>query len=314
MSGAGRKACSGRGRIGASAARSLHARRVRDRRRGRRDPADASTRRRLGVLHPPTRDRACLRILLRAKVATTNHLTTLVYHRRQTSQLRLMRLWCAGFIESSTLPPLTHGGAPLVFRLSRRGRARLGYRSLTRPEAGTQLRHDLHVLDAGRDRALTALGGRAWATTIDGLRRDGLGAQCRSLGADTPTSVLAMCSSSHDRRTAQPVGSEAWLRVMGSGAGEDLPSCLLQRAIPSQWGGRWPHHFPAPRMEGAAHPVIPPAESCQARVQVARLRCGCREADSPRPTAMLERRLREYQAEELRLPVPQEDGRVTPCG
>lgn len=34
--------------------------------------ATQSTRRRLGVLDLPTRDRACLRILLRAKVATTS--------------------------------------------------------------------------------------------------------------------------------------------------------------------------------------------------------------------------------------------------
>jgi len=58
-----------------------------------------------------------------------------------TTQLRLMRLRQAGFIERTTLPPLARGGAPLVFRLSRRGRARLGYAPLTRPEAGMQLRH-----------------------------------------------------------------------------------------------------------------------------------------------------------------------------
>ncbi|HEX2766706.1 MAG TPA: hypothetical protein VHR55_08755 [Candidatus Limnocylindria bacterium] len=60
--------------------------------------AHPSTRRRLGVLDLPTRDRACLRILLRAKVATSNHLTTLIYHRPQTTQMRLMRLWRAGFV------------------------------------------------------------------------------------------------------------------------------------------------------------------------------------------------------------------------
>jgi predicted transcriptional regulator len=109
--------------------------------------ARQTTRRRLTALDLPHRDRACLRILLRAKVATTQHLTELVYHRRQTTQLRLMRLWQAGFIERAVLPPLTRGGAPLVFRLSRRGRARLGYSPLRRSEAGMQLRHDLHVLD-----------------------------------------------------------------------------------------------------------------------------------------------------------------------
>jgi len=113
-----------------------------------RSAAQPVSRRRLGVVDLPIRDRAALRILLRAKVAATGHLTRLVYHRRQTTQLRLMRLWQAGFIERTSLPPLTRGGAPLVFRLSRRGRARLGYAPLRRAEAGMQLRHDLHVLDA----------------------------------------------------------------------------------------------------------------------------------------------------------------------
>ena len=284
--------------------------------------ARQSTRRRLGVLDLPTRDRACLRILLRAKVATTAHLTTLVYRRRQTTQLRLMRLWQAGFIERTQLPPLTRGGAPLVFRLSRRGRARLGYRPLKRAEAGMQLRHDLHVIDAvcalarpdagdpnryplaawctpamsgrfiegvipdallalqldtggavlalevdegtehapviraklaryakaldGRDawhvvfvvgepqrggwiRRLARDGdelghaaGQAWVTFIDELRERGTQARIASLRGSAPRRLGDLSWHAGRRHVLSPVGSEEWLRLMGSGAGEDL--------------------------------------------------------------------------------------------
>ncbi len=51
--------------------------------------------RRLDLLALSTRERAALPLLVRAKVATTSHLTTLVYRRRQTTQLKLMRLWHA---------------------------------------------------------------------------------------------------------------------------------------------------------------------------------------------------------------------------
>jgi Replication-relaxation len=285
--------------------------------------ARQTTRRRLNVLDLPYRDRACLRTLLRAKVATTQHLTDLVYHRRQTSQLRLMRLWNAGFIERATLPPLSRGGAPLVFRLSRRGRARLGYRPLRRAEAGMQLRHDLHVLDAvcalarpdprapdgyplaawctpamsqrfidgvipdallalqletgsavlafevdegtehapviraklaryaealeGRDgwhllfvvgeaeRArwiaslarrtdgLEPLSGAACVTTIDLLRQHGVHAGVSPLSARrAPASIADLCVVGSRARVPHPVGSDAWLRLMATGAGEDF--------------------------------------------------------------------------------------------
>lgn len=288
--------------------------------------AHPSTRRRLGVLDLPARDRACLRILLRAKVATTHHLTNLVYRRRQTAQLRLMRLWRAGFVERTSLPPLTRGGAPLVFRLSRRGRARLGYRPLSRPEAGMQLRHDLHVLDAicalarpdprapgdyplsawatpamsarfidgvipdallalqldagsavlalevdeGTEHApviraklaryaealadrehwhllfvvgevarahwiarLARTGGeledaadQAWVTTIGELHEHGLAARIATLGAATARPLADLCRRRDSAAATAPVGSDEWLRLMGSGAGEDLRSAF----------------------------------------------------------------------------------------
>ena len=93
------------------------------------------------------RDRACLRILYRCDVATTAQLTTLVYRRRQTAQERLSALYHVGYLDRAVLPPLTRGGAPLAFRVSARARRRLGYLSLTRFRAGTQLRHSLNVVE-----------------------------------------------------------------------------------------------------------------------------------------------------------------------
>jgi len=96
----------------------------------------------------PLRDRACLRILYRYDVATTAQLTALVYRRRQKAQIHLQRLYRYHMLDRTTLPPLERGGAPLVFRLSRHARRRLGYVPLTRGEAGTQLRHSLNVVEA----------------------------------------------------------------------------------------------------------------------------------------------------------------------
>ena len=93
------------------------------------------------------RDRAALRILYRADVATTTQLTTLVYHRRQTAQERLARLYRAGYLERAVLPPVTRGGAPFAFRISPRGRRRLHYDPLTRGRAGTQIRHSLNGVE-----------------------------------------------------------------------------------------------------------------------------------------------------------------------
>lgn len=94
-----------------------------------------------------TRDRATLRILNRADVATTAQLVSLVYHRRQTAQEHLSALYRAGWLERAVLPPDTRGGAPLAFRLAPRARRRLGYGPLTRSRAGTQLRHSLNIVE-----------------------------------------------------------------------------------------------------------------------------------------------------------------------
>ena len=284
--------------------------------------------RRFDPLALSTRERAALRLLVRAKVATTNHLTTLVYHRRQTTQRKLMRLWHAGLVERTALPPVERGGAPLVFRISRLGRRRLHYPPLARAEAGMQLRHDLHVLDAicallrphplapdgypisawctpamstrfielvkpdallavqlttgsavvclevdegtehapvirdkleryaealedrpgwhlvfvvgwperaswmarligGMEEEREMLEGRAWTVTIEAIAAQGLDAPIRPLGGrEADRSLASLCLDPADRRSEAPVGSEAWLRILGSGAGEDLATLL----------------------------------------------------------------------------------------
>jgi hypothetical protein len=93
------------------------------------------------------RDRACLRLLYRCDVATTPQLTTLVYRRRQTAQERLSVLYRLGYLDRAVLPPHSRGGAPLAFRVSARGRRRLGYDALTRFRAGTQLRHSINIVE-----------------------------------------------------------------------------------------------------------------------------------------------------------------------
>ncbi len=66
----------------------------------------------------PYRDRACLRILYRADVATTAQLVTLVYHRRQTAQERLAAMHAIGLLDRAVLAPISRGGAPIAFRVS----------------------------------------------------------------------------------------------------------------------------------------------------------------------------------------------------
>jgi len=79
----------------------------------------------------PYRDRAALRILYRADVATTAQFTVLAYARRQSAQERLSRLYRAGYLERAILPPSFRGGAPFAFRVSPCGRRRLGDDPLT---------------------------------------------------------------------------------------------------------------------------------------------------------------------------------------
>jgi hypothetical protein len=274
----------------------------------------------------PYRDRAALRILYRADVATTSQLTTLVYTRRQTTHERLTTLYRSGYLERAILPPSTRGGAPYAFRVSPRGRRRLHYDPLSRARAGTQLRHSLNgvetvgalvqagdgsteplvqawltesmandlltrtypdavvvlqgvsgsavlcleidestergpvILDklaryetALRDRAgwhvlfvagsaervaslvrtgrykggYAGLAGKAWALVLSDLRTRGLDAGVVALNlGSAPTTLGALLVDPTPRRCPTPVGTNAWLRVLGYFGQEDFDEAL----------------------------------------------------------------------------------------
>ena len=92
------------------------------------------------------RDRACLRLLYRAGVATADQLATLIFPSRRTALRRLRRLWQLGLLERAPLAP-ERGGIPVVYRLSRRGSKRLGYVD-TRTGGVSRVRHTLDIVDA----------------------------------------------------------------------------------------------------------------------------------------------------------------------
>lgn len=110
---------------------------------------DRAPRRSLDIGLLPVVDRACLRLLGRCEAATPEQL----------------------------LPP-AHGGAPLAYRVSVRGRERLGYPA-RRKEGVTHLRHTLDTVEAvcalvGEDRDdLAALPVTLWLT--ESMSRDVLG-------------------------------------------------------------------------------------------------------------------------------------------
>ena len=125
----------------------------------------------------PVVDRACLRLLGRCEAATPEQLAQLVYRSRRTAQKRLRRLWQLGLVERALLPP-AHGGAPVAYRVSVRGRERLGYPARQR-EGVTHLRHTLDTVETvcalvGDDRDdPAALPVARWLT--ESMSRDVLG-------------------------------------------------------------------------------------------------------------------------------------------
>jgi hypothetical protein len=91
------------------------------------------------------RDRACLRLLYRAGVATADQLATLIFPSRRTALRRLRRLWQLGLLERAPLAP-ARGGIPVAYRISRRGSKRLGYHD-TRTGGVSRVRHALDIVD-----------------------------------------------------------------------------------------------------------------------------------------------------------------------
>jgi hypothetical protein len=107
---------------------------------------DRAPRRSLDVGLLPVVDRACLRLLGRCEAATPEQLARLVYRSRRTALKRLRRLRQLGLVERALLPP-AHGGAPVAYRVSVRGRERLGSPA-RRNEGVTHLRHTLDTVEA----------------------------------------------------------------------------------------------------------------------------------------------------------------------
>lgn len=91
------------------------------------------------------RDRACLRLLYRAGVASAEQLATLVYPSRRTALRRLRRLWQLGLLERAPLAP-ERGGIPIAYRISRSGSRRLGYVD-TRTGGVSRVRHALDIVE-----------------------------------------------------------------------------------------------------------------------------------------------------------------------
>lgn len=97
----------------------------------------------IGLISLP--DRACLRLLYRAGVATAVQLATLVYPTRRTALRRLRRLWQLGLLERAPLAP-ERGGIPVAYRITRRGSKRLGYTD-TRTGGVGRVRHSLDIVE-----------------------------------------------------------------------------------------------------------------------------------------------------------------------
>lgn len=133
----------------------------------------------IGLL--PMRDRACLRLLDRYEVATAEQLAVLIHPTRRTALRRLRQLWRLGLLERSPLMP-EHGGIPMAYRLSRRGRSRLGAVD-PRVRSAAHLRHSLDIIEV-----TCAL--LQWSQT----REDTLGAEPlvqASLSESQTTGILA---------------------------------------------------------------------------------------------------------------------------
>jgi len=83
------------------------------------------------------------------------------------------------------------------------------------------------LADLARRQGLDVLNERAWVTTIEHLRRDPLEAPViphRPPG--TRQTIGSLCRSLRQRQTTAPVGSDRWMQMMGSGAGEDFGIAL----------------------------------------------------------------------------------------
>lgn len=61
----------------------------------------------------------------------------------------------------------------------------------------------------------------AWAVTMDDLRRGGIDARLLPIVGSSTTTLREILADPQPRRSATPVGSRAWLELLGSGGGEE---------------------------------------------------------------------------------------------
>jgi hypothetical protein len=79
----------------------------------------------------------------------------------------------------------------------------------------------------GRGHSYPGIGGKAWALVLPELRAKGLDAPILSLTVGARRSTLgALLTDPHSRRCPTPVGSDAWLRLLGGGGIEDDDEAL----------------------------------------------------------------------------------------
>lgn len=70
-------------------------------------------------------------------------------------------------------------------------------------------------------------GGRAWAVVLGDLESEGLDAPVVPLGrSGQPRALCSVLDDPRPRRSATPVGSDAWIELLGSGGGEEIDEVL----------------------------------------------------------------------------------------
>ncbi len=240
------------------------------------------------------RDRACLRLLYRAGVATGDQVASLIFPSRRTALRRLRRLWQLGLLERAPLAP-DRGGIPVVYRITRRGSKRLGYHDTRTGGVGQRPPFAGHRRRRLRARPIGVRAVQLWLTEpmVDNvLPRGRASRQCRRpsarwrLGGPLPRDRRGDGALADDPRTARglragpgeprPAGTYSGsFRPRSDSAGSDGsaggtrgPGLTIARgASSSMTSGRWDSGRRRSRSAGAgdrfrsrrSSPIRPPA-------------------------------------------------------
>src|SRR6266508_2499326 len=82
----------------------------------------------------------------------------------------------------------------------------------------------LRTVAGGADETVAA---RAWVTSLVALQTGHLDAPAQPVTRDSASPLRGLLASSRDRQTGVPVGSKAWLLLLGEGGIEDLDDLLV---------------------------------------------------------------------------------------